>query len=60
MERPERGRLKEATDLKGQRFLILRNNNDLDPLQKQRVQGILRSHEDTGFVYAMKESLRDT
>ena len=56
----ESGRLKEATDIKGQRFLLLRNIDNLDPLQKQRVNGILESHKDIGFVYAMKESLRDT
>lgn len=56
----EDGRLSEASDIKGQRFLLLRNNDNLDPNQQARIRGILNSHKDIGFVYAMKESLRDT
>ena len=56
----ENGRLKEATDLKGQRFLLLRNNENLSGHQLSRVRGILESHKEIGIVYGLKESLRDT
>lgn len=56
----EDGRLKEATDLKGQRFLLLRNNGNLRGWQKERIDSILDSHKDIGTVYSLKESLRDT
>lgn len=56
----EEGRLKEATDLKGQRFLLLRNNDNLSDRQKGRIDGIMQSHAEIGTVYNLKESLRDT
>ena len=39
----ENGRLKEATDLKGQRFILLRNNENLSGNQQSRVRNILNS-----------------
>lgn len=56
----EQGRLKEATDLKGQRFLLLRNHDNLYLNQKERISEILSSHAEIGTVYGLKESLRDT
>jgi len=56
----ENGRLKEATDLKGQRFILLRNNENLSGNQQFRVRNILNSHHEIGIVYGLKESLRDT
>lgn len=56
----ENGRLKEATDLKGQRFILLRNNENLSGNQQSRVRNILNSHREIGIVYGLKESLRDT
>lgn len=54
------GKLTEATDLKGQRFLLLKNNVNLDDDQKKKVDSILESHKDLGIAYQLKESLRDT
>lgn len=54
------GKTKEASDLKGQRFLLLRNNVNLDDDQKKRVQALMDSHEDVGTAYQLKESLRET
>lgn len=56
----EAGRLKDATNLKGQRFLLLRNNGNLSGWQKKRVDEIMDTHKDIGTVYSLKESLRDT
>ena len=56
----EGGRLKDATKLKGQRFVLLRNVENLSPSQKERIDWILESHKEIGIVYGLKESLRDT
>ena len=56
----ESGRLKEATYLKGQRFLLLKNIGNLQDWQEARVDAIKKSHKDIGTVYSLKESLRDT
>lgn len=56
----EEGGLKEATDPKGQRFLLLRNNDNLSEWQMGRMKGILSSHAEIGTVYSLKESPRDT
>lgn len=56
----EEGGLKEATDPKGQRFLLLRNNDNLSEWQMGKVKGILSSHAEIGTVYSLKESLLDT
>ena len=56
----EGGRLKDATKLKGQRFVLLRDVENLSPSQKERVDWILESHKEIGIVYGLKESLRDT
>ena len=56
----ENGRLKEATDLKGQRFVLLKNTENLKGFQKSRVDSILENHKEIGIVYSLKESLRDT
>ena len=52
--------MKDATKLKGQRFVLLRNVENLSPSQKERVDWILESHKEIGIVYGLKESLRDT
>jgi len=56
----ESGRMREATNLKGQRFLLLRNHDNLYMDQKDRISDILSSHPEIGTVYQLKESLRDT
>lgn len=56
----ENGRLKEATDLKGQRFLLLRNKGNLKSWQESRIDSIMNSHKELGTVYSLKESLRET
>jgi|GEM_PF-3564386 len=61
MERSEGGRQVEGgTILKGQRFVLLRNVENLLPSQKERIDWILESHKEIGTVYGLKESLRDT
>lgn len=54
------GRSIDASNLKGQRFLLLKNNENLDDEQKEKVRLLMDSHKDVGTAYQMKESLRDT
>ncbi|MBE6519313.1 MAG: ISL3 family transposase [Thermoplasmata archaeon] len=53
----ESGRMREATNLKGQRFLLLRNHDNLYTDQKDRISDILSSHPEIGTAYQLKESL---
>jgi len=55
-----KGRRCESSDMLGQRFVLLKNHDDLHEYQKIIVSEILSSHAELEKVYRLKESLRRT
>lgn len=48
----------ERKMLKGQRYLFLKNYNNLDDETKQALQSLLKTFHDLGCIYVFKESMR--
>ena len=52
------GQAEERAMLKGQRYLFLKNYNNLDDSRKEILPGLLAAFPDLGRIYVFKESMR--